>query len=33
MVGENPDLRNSGAGMLVIWEAIKFTKNQLQLMF
>lgn len=31
MVGENPDLRNSGAGMLVIWEAIKFTKNQLQL--
>jgi lipid II:glycine glycyltransferase (peptidoglycan interpeptide bridge formation enzyme) len=31
IVGENPDLRNSGAGILAIWEAIKFTKNELLL--
>lgn len=31
MVGEDPDLRNSGAGSLLIWEAIQFTKNQLKL--
>jgi hypothetical protein len=31
MVGDNPDLRNSGAGILLIWEAIKFTKEELRL--
>jgi lipid II:glycine glycyltransferase (peptidoglycan interpeptide bridge formation enzyme) len=31
MVGENPKLRNSGAGIFLIWEAIKFTKNELKL--
>lgn len=31
MVGEDPDLRNSGAGILLIWEAIKFTFESLKL--
>lgn len=31
MVGEDPEYRNSGAGILLIWEAIKFTKNVLAL--
>lgn len=31
MVGEDPDLRNSGAGILLIWEAMKYTKNVLGL--
>lgn len=31
MVGENPDLRSSGAGILLIWEAIRFTANELRL--
>ncbi|MBS1491820.1 MAG: GNAT family N-acetyltransferase [Bacteroidetes bacterium] len=31
MVGEDPALRNSGAGMLLIWKAIEFTKNELKL--
>lgn len=31
MIGENPELRNSGAGSLLIWEAIQFTKNSLKL--
>lgn len=31
IAGDNPDLRNSGAGILLIWEAIKFTKEQLGL--
>lgn len=31
MVGEDPDLRKSGAGILLIWEAIKFTKEKLGL--
>lgn len=31
MVGEDPDLRNSGAGILLIWEAIKFTFENLKL--
>ncbi len=31
MVGEDPDLRNSGAGILLIWEAIKYTANVLGL--
>ena len=31
MVGENPKLRKSGAGILLIWEAIRFTKEQLGL--
>ena len=31
MVGEDPALRNSGAGILLIWKAIEFTKNELQL--
>jgi lipid II:glycine glycyltransferase (peptidoglycan interpeptide bridge formation enzyme) len=29
--GDDPALRNSGAGILLIWEAIKFTSQQLQL--
>lgn len=31
LVGENPDLRNSGAGTLLVWEAIKYTRNTLNL--
>ena len=31
LVGENPDLRSSGAGSLLIWEAIKYTRNNLGL--
>lgn len=31
LVGENPDLRNSGAGTLLIWEALKYTRNVLRL--
>lgn len=31
MVGEHPDLRNSGAGILLIWEAIKYTAQSLGL--
>lgn len=26
--GENPELRNSGAGMLLVWEAIKYASQQ-----
>lgn len=31
LVGEDPDLRNSGAGTLLIWEAIKYSRNILGL--
>lgn len=31
MIGENPELRNSGAGSLLIWKAIQYTKNTLRL--
>ena len=31
MVGEDPEYRNSGAGILLIWEAIKFTAETLKL--
>lgn len=31
MVGEDPGLRNSGAGILLIWEAMKYTANVLRL--
>ena len=31
LTGEDPQLRSSGAGMLLIWEAIQFTKNDLGL--
>jgi len=31
MAGEDPEKRKSGAGILLIWEAIKYTRNQLQL--
>lgn len=31
LVGENPALRNSGAGSLLVWEALKYTSNQLGL--
>lgn len=31
LVGENPHLRNSGAGIRLIWEAIKFTVKELGL--
>lgn len=31
LVGENPDLRNSGAGTMLIWEAIKYSRNILGL--
>lgn len=31
MVGEDPDLRNSGAGILLIWEAIQYTAKSLGL--
>lgn len=29
--GDDPELRDSGAGILLIWKAIQFTKNQLGL--
>lgn len=29
LVGEDPKFRNSGAGILLIWEAIQYTKNVL----
>jgi len=31
MVGEDPALRSSGAGMLLAWEAIQFAKTELRL--
>lgn len=31
MVGEDPELRSSGAGIKLIWEAIKYTKETLNL--
>lgn len=31
MVGEDPSLRSSGAGIYLIWEALKYTKNELKL--
>lgn len=31
IAGDDPDWRNSGAGILLIWEAIKFTKEKLGL--
>jgi lipid II:glycine glycyltransferase (peptidoglycan interpeptide bridge formation enzyme) len=31
MVGEDPELRNSGAGILLLWEAIQFTRNTLSI--
>jgi len=31
LVGENPELRSSGAGILLVWEAIRFTRNELGL--
>ncbi len=31
MVGENPELRASGAGIKLIWDAIQFTRNELKL--
>jgi hypothetical protein len=31
MVGDNPDLRNSGAGILVAWKAIEYTAKTLGL--
>lgn len=31
MVGEDPDLRNSGAGILLIWHAIQYASNELRL--
>ena len=31
MVGEDPDLRNSGAGSLLVWEAIQFAHLHLGL--
>lgn len=31
MVGEDPDLRNSGAGILLVWEAMKYTHTTLAL--
>lgn len=31
MVGEDPEFRNSGAGILLIWKAINFTKESLGL--
>lgn len=31
MIGEDPDLRNSGAGILLIWEAIKYASTTLGL--
>ncbi len=32
MVGEDPELRNSGAGILLIWKAIEFTRNELNIL-
>lgn len=31
MAGDNPELRNSGAGILLVWEAIQYTRNELGL--
>lgn len=31
MVGEDPELRSSGAGIKLIWDAIQFTRNELGL--
>jgi len=31
MAGDNPALRNSGAGILLVWEAIQYTKQELGL--
>jgi hypothetical protein len=31
IAGDNPELRGSGASILLVWEAIKFTKNELGL--
>lgn len=31
LVGDDPDLRSSGAGILLIWEAMRFTKQELGL--
>lgn len=31
MAGDNPALRASGAGILLVWEAIQYTKNELGL--
>ena len=31
MAGDNPQLRNSGAGVLLVWEAIRYTKEVLKL--
>lgn len=31
MIGEDPELRNSGAGILLVWHAIKFTSEILKL--
>ncbi|MDP2061180.1 MAG: GNAT family N-acetyltransferase [Flavobacteriaceae bacterium] len=31
LVGENPELRSSGSGALLVWEAIKYTRNELGL--
>ena len=31
LAGDDPDLRNSGAGTLLVWEAIQYTKNELGL--
>lgn len=31
IAGDNPDLRNSGAGILLAWKAIQFTKQELGL--
>ena len=31
MAGDDPELRNSGAGVLLVWEAIQYTKNELGL--
>jgi Acetyltransferase (GNAT) domain len=30
MAGDDPTLRNSGAGILLVWEAIQYAKNELQ---
>jgi len=31
MAGDDPKLRSSGAGVLLVWEAIQYTKNELGL--
>ncbi len=31
MAGDDPELRSSGAGILLTWEMIKYTKNELRL--